>query len=153
MCIDVLEHVVQRFTAMFSVFSYDGLLKTSRVIPFIAPQRINLTKTDKSTHIIDSTKTSMTYLPHIAEVLFGVISWKECRYFWILDCTNTWCISRHRLEEGLKQWQAKTSCISHRKRPDTSKQWLLQHRWWLLGLKHEQNAHCHLLTFAIITRI
>jgi len=34
MCIDVLEHAVQKFRASFSVF-FDGILKTSRVTPFI----------------------------------------------------------------------------------------------------------------------
>jgi len=44
MCINVLEHAVQYFTAIFSVFFFGGILKTPGVTPFIAicKSRLNL---------------------------------------------------------------------------------------------------------------
>ena len=36
MCISVLEHAVQNFAAIFSVFFFGGILKTSGATPFIA---------------------------------------------------------------------------------------------------------------------
>jgi len=36
MCTNAIEYAVQKVTAIFAVFIFDGIIKTSRVTPFIA---------------------------------------------------------------------------------------------------------------------
>jgi len=101
MCINVVEHAVQNFAAIFSVFVFGRILKTSMVKLFIAiwkscPNLLPYVESHKSTTIADKL---MKYAGHLVMVVLikscGIL--KTAKKSTTLSCIGTLQLHYHRM--------------------------------------------------------